>query len=166
MSLRMRFLLALGLGGGLFLLAATILIFDRMETAMEHQLEKQFQIDAEFRLKNLNFKFKELTEHLRSTAKLPMFSSIRFNQLTLNQAALKNDIRQLELYFYDSIKQDTELSQAIYINNQGAEIFRVDRSGISRHLSDKSQDETVRRMLTLKNDEFRIERVDINNKTQ
>jgi len=166
MSLRTRFLMALGLGGGLFLLAATILIFNRMESAMVHQLEKQFQVDAEFRLKNLNHKFNELTERFRSTAKLPMFSSMRFNQLTLNQAALKNDIRQLELYLYDSMKQNAELSQAIYINNQGAEIFRVDRLGINRHLSDKSQDDTVRRMLTLKNNEYRIEQENINNKTQ
>jgi len=166
MSLRTRFLMALGLGGGLFLLAATILIFNRMESAMVHQLQKQFHIDTEFRLNNLNHKFSELTEHIRSIANLPMFNSIRFNQLTLNQAALKNDIRQLELYIYDSIKQNSELSQVTYINNQGAEVFQVDRSGIKRHLSDKSQDKTVRRMLALKNNEFRIEQENINNKTQ
>ncbi len=166
MSLRTRFLLALGLGGGLFLFAATILIFNRMESAMVHQLEKQFQIDAQFRLKDLNYKFNELTERFRSTAKLPMFSSMRFNQLTLNRAALKNDIRQLELYLYDSMQQNTELSQAIYIDNQGAEIFRVDRSSINRYLSDRSQDATVRRMLALKNNEYRIKQDNINNKIQ
>ena len=163
MSLRIRFLLTLGLGGVFFLLITTLLIFDRMESAMVDQLEQQFKVDADYRLRNINRLFEELTNRFQSTSTLPMFRSMRFNQLTLNRAALKNDIRQLELHIHESMKKNIEISQVIYIGNKSQEIFRIEKSGIKDNLSDRSQDKTIQKMLSLKNGEYRITLNDTNN---
>lgn len=156
MSLRIRFLLTLGLGGVFFLLVTTLLIFDRMESAMIDQLELQFQTDANNRLNKLDHQFKELTNRFQSTATLPMFRSMRFNQLTLNRAALKNDIRQLELHIYESIKKHNDISQVQFINKQAQEVFRIEQTGIKANLSDRSQDLTVQKMLKLNKGEYRV----------
>ena len=163
MSLRVRFLLTLGLGGVVFLLITTFLIFDRMESAMKRQLEQQFQVDANYRLKNLNHVFEELTSRFQSTAELPMFRSMRFNQLTLNQAALKNDIRQLELYIHDSMGKNAEISQVTFINNKSLEIFRIEQTGIKSNLSDRSQDRVIQQMLTLASGKYRITLQNVDN---
>ncbi len=166
MSLRARFILSLGLGGILFLFIITVSVFSHMESAMVEQLEQRFQSDVHSRIVGLNTIFSEQTEHFQFAARLPMFRSMRFHQLTLNQSALKNDVRQLELYFLDLINQNSELTQVRYINKQGAEIFRVNRSSIKRNLSDLSQDKRVNEMLKLKFGSFKISKQRINGKIQ
>lgn len=156
MSLRTRFVLSFGLGSIIFLLVITILIFNRTESAMESQLKLRFQTDVHSRIVELNNIFTELGKDFQLAARLPLFRSMRFHQLTLNQPALKNDVRQIELYFMDLIHQRAEWSQVRYVNKQGIETFRVDRSGIKHDLIDMSQDKTVMKMLELKPGDFRI----------
>lgn len=156
MSLRTRFILTFGVGGVSLLLIITILVFYRMELAMDKQLEQQFRIDTRNRIAGLNHAFVEISEDSKVASRLPMFRSMRFHQLTLNQAALKNDIRQLELYFFDFINQYPGLYQVQFINKVGSEIFRVENTGIRKNLSDMSQDKMAIEALKLKEGEVLV----------
>lgn len=164
MSLRTRFILTLGFGGAFFLFVITVLVFYRMEVVMESQLKQQFQSDIQHRIAGLNKLFSERTTRFQSIAKLPMFKSMRFHELSLNQAALKNDIRQMELYGLDLINQDDALSKILYIDSNGSEVFRVERSGIKSHLSDRSQDVVVQKMLTMGDVEYSVTHEKVNDK--
>jgi len=166
MSLRSQFVLYFGLGGVFLLFVITTLVFYRMESAMELQLEQQFKVDAQKRVAGLNHSFDVLRENFESMARLPMFRSMRFHQLTLNQAALKNDIRQLELFFFDWINQNIELTQVQYVNKMGAEVFRIENKGIRQNLTDMSQDKVVSEVLKLKRGDFSITSYRINNQIQ
>ena len=156
MSLRTRFLLTYGVGGVLSLLVITLLIFYRMEAVMEKQLVQQFKYDSDNRIASLNHTFDELNERFISAVTLPMYKSMRYHQLTLNDSAYKNDIRQLELYFLEWVQQSTSLGEVRYVNQAGSEILRVDKNGIKRNLSDLSQDKSVKMVLNLKKNESRI----------
>jgi len=164
MSLRTRFILIFGIGGIFFLLVITSLVFYRVESTMKQQLEQQFHNDVHARIQGLNHSFDEITERFQSTAKLPMFRSMRFHQLTMNHAAFKNDVRQMELYILDIVNQYDELSQVMYINNKGAEVFRVDRSGIKSNLSDRSQDKVVNKMMGLGLGDLSVTQESVNGK--
>ena len=165
MSLRTKFILTIGLGGIFFLFIITSLVFNSMGSTMEYQLKQRFESDAKARLDNFNNKLTSLTEKFTSMSNLPMFRSMRFNQLTLNHAALKNDIREMELYILDSIHKNTDITQVRYINNKAAEVFRIDQSGIKTNLSDLTQDTTIREMLKIPYGHSRITLSSNNSKT-
>ena len=164
MSLRTRFILTFGIGGVLFLLVVTILVFSRMESVLHDQLKHQFDLDSKNRISNLNYSFNTFSQQFRSSARLPMFRSMRFHQLTLNQAALKNDVRQLELYFVDWINQNKELTKVRYINKFGAEVLRVENTGIKKNLSDMSYNKVVSNMLKLQKGKIGVSIDSYNNK--
>lgn len=127
-----------------------------MESEMEKQLKQQFKLDALNRITGINHTFDELVKNFQAAAKLPMFRSMRFHQLTLNRSAYKNDVRQLELYFLEWIQQDKELSQISYFNTKGLETLRVERKGIKQNLTDMSHDEMMNDILKLNSGESRI----------
>ena len=156
MSLKTRFILTFGLGGIGFLLIITLIVFEKMEAEMVRQLEQQFYSDGQAQIVSLNDNLEAMTERFQSVSSIPMFRSMRFHELTLNKAALKNNIRQIELYFLDFIKQQLPLSQVRFVGKNGAEVFRVDKSGIQRNLSDLSQDKTIKEVLKLEYGQFRI----------
>jgi len=156
MLLKARFILAFGVVGVAFLLVISILVFYKMQLAIEVPLKQQFEIDAQSRIGNLNEIFIGKTKQFQSVARLPMFKSMRFNQLTLNKPAFKNDIRQMELYLLDVIKKNKEISQIRYINSKGSELFRVTSSGIKSNLLDLSNDAIIKQKLKLPVDDFEI----------
>lgn len=164
MSIRAKFILFFGLGGVIFLFVITLLVFNRMELAMQVQLEKQFRSDVHSRIAGLNAVFSGQKERFQSSARLPMFRSMRFHQLTLNQPALKNDVRQMELHLLDLMNKNVEISQVRYINNKGYEVLRVDKSGINKNLSDLSQDKMVNEMLGLGFGDLRLTRKIVDNR--
>ena len=157
MSLKLRFILYFGLGTVFFIFLITVLVFNRIESTMEDQLLAQFTIDGENRIERFDSEFSEITRDFKISTSLPMFSSIRFHTLTLNKEGYKNDIRQLELYFYDLIKKSSEINQVRYITQQGREAFLVQRDGISSNLRDFSTDSTVVSLLKMKRNEVIIE---------
>jgi len=89
MSLKTRFILSFGIGGIILLLVITFLVFSRMESAMVNQLQKQFEIDTKNRIASLDYTFSELSRDFKTAAHLPIFRSMHFHELTLNQAAKK-----------------------------------------------------------------------------
>ena len=157
MSLKLRFILFFGLGTVFFIFVITVLVFSRMESAMEKQLFEQFTINAQSKIDRLDNELTELTRDLKISTSLPMFSSMRFHTLTLNEAGYKNDIRQLELYFYDLLKKSSEINEIRYITQKGREAFKVDQNGINSNLRDVSADSKVSPLFNLKKDEVRIE---------
>jgi len=149
MKLKTRFTLVYGIGGTVFLFLVTLLVFLSMESAMEKQLKKQFLTDAESRIEGLNNRFISLKDQFKSVANVPMFRNMRFHQLTLNQAAYDTDIRQLELYFLDLIKQHPEVDRIQYVDKNAKELIHVNAQTIKRNLSDLSQDSVTNNMLSL-----------------
>ena len=147
MILRTRLLLTFGVGSLVFIFAIALLVFSRMETVMSEQLHQQFRIDANSRINSLNKSFGDLTGNFEHTAELPIFNSMNFHELTLNTAALKNDIRQLELYFFKLIKKRSEISRIQYLSNNGGEILRIEPTGIKKNLSDLSQTPAVKNVI-------------------
>jgi signal transduction histidine kinase len=114
-----------------------------METAMSSQLFEQFHYDAKHRIASLNSELIIMTKEFMTYTRLPMYSSMRYHELTLNSGGLKNDIRQLELYFYELIKEQSYLSSITFIDNNALEVFKIDRKGISSNLQDLSLDKQV-----------------------
>ncbi len=166
MSLKKRFIIFFGIGGMLLLLLSTYLIFNRMEAAMKSQLEQQFRADIKKRFLDFKNTLIDKEKKFEDISKLPMFKSMRFHELTLNKAALKNDIRQLELYLYEQIRNQPELIQIRYVNGKGLEVFRIEKSGISQNLSDMSQNKLIESKLDLKLGKVDVTQgVDKNNKT-
>ena len=157
MSLKLRFILFFGFGTVFFILVIAILVFSRMESTMEDQLLTQFSIDGQSRIERFDNEFSEITKEFKISTSLPMFSSIRFHTLTLNDAGYKNDIRQLELYFYDLIRKSSEINEIRYITQKGREAFRVQEDGINSNLRDLSTDNKMLTLLKLKKNEVIVE---------
>ena len=156
MNLRSRFILFFGIGGVCFLLAVTTLVFGRMEAAMTEQLKQQFQEAIQNRIANLSRDFNERTTDFKLISQLPMFKSMRFNQLTLNKAAERNNVRQLELSFLKMIRQRPEVLGVKYINQAGFEVVQVDQTGIKKSLSDISREPEIIKALNLQRGDFII----------
>ncbi|MFC2074193.1 ATP-binding protein [Campylobacterota bacterium] len=155
MSLKTRFILTFGFGTVLFMFLITILVFNRMESAMEKQLFQQFNNDGLNSLAWFSEEIHDLDIHFTSSTSLPMFNSMRFHQLTLNKAGHKNDIRQLELYFYGLIQKNTEISEIVFVDKQALEVFRINRQGISSDLHDMSLNRQIIGLLQLQKGEIR-----------
>ncbi|MBT7307539.1 MAG: hypothetical protein HN842_04935 [Gammaproteobacteria bacterium] len=158
MSLKLRFFLGYGVGGVTFLFIISWLVFQRTELTMERQLTQQFEVDANDRIEGVMRQFSDLTERFQAAARLPTFKSMRFNQLTLNPAGLKSDMRHLELYFYDWIRNEKILKAVSFIDMEGVERFRIDPSGINRNLSDHSRDPQLTETLSRVNPKTHIMR--------
>lgn len=157
MSLKLRFLLFFGVGSVFFIFLITVLVFNRIESTMENQLLAQFTIDGQSRIEQFDRELSEVTRNFQISTALPMFSSIRFHTLTLNKAGYKNDIRQLELYFYDLIKKSSEINEIRYIIQNGREAFHVTQNGINSNLRDLSTDAKIRSLLELVKDEVVVD---------
>ncbi|WP_135081918.1 ATP-binding protein [Terasakiella sp. SH-1] len=166
MSLRTRFILYFGLGGAFFLVALSVLVFNRMEAVMTEELKQRFQENFHNRVTGLSQLLNARSKEFQSSAKLPMFRSMRFHQLTLNTAAEKNDIRHLELSFMEMIEQRPEIQKVRFINQKGFEALRVESSGIKRALSDYSVDPEIQHILNLKQGEFSVKKTGHDNKVK
>ena len=156
MSLQTRFILLYGLGSVFFLILVTLLVFTRMQAEMVEQLEQQFVTDARGKIEGLSRSLQQTKERFRAGASVPMFRAMRFHQLTMNQAALQDDIRQLELYFLDQQMNQEGLDVVRFIDTKGAELLRVEYSAVARKLKDLSVDAQVRAALQLEAEEIKV----------
>jgi len=138
------------------LVVFAFVVFDRLETAMVRNIQQQFEADACGKLDGLRKSLLQTTERFRFSEDIPIFRSMRFHQLTLNRAALHNDIRQLELYFLELQKNDPELKRVRYIDEKGTEILRIENSSIAQNLADLSHDHDVRKALELTHGEVSV----------
>lgn len=149
MTLQTRFILIYGVGSAFFLIVFAVLVFNRLETSMFNQLQQQFEADAGSEISGLQRNLSQTTERFRFSSEIPIFRSMRFNQLTLNNAALSNDIRHLELYFLELQQNNPEIRAIHYLDPNGFEVLRVEKSSIIQKLKDLSQDREVKNALEL-----------------
>jgi len=152
MSLQTRFVLYFGVGIVFFVFLITVAVFNRMEGAMSSQLLKQFHYDATHRISFLDNEFLTMFNELHTYTRLPMYRSMRYHELTLNSGGFKNDIRQLELYFYELIQEQPYLSSITFIDSKAFEVFKVEKKGISSNLRDLSLNKQVMFLSTLEKD--------------
>ena len=148
MSLRSRFILIYGVGSIFFLALITLLVFSRMETVMIKQLQQQFYLNAEKKISSLNDAIQGLENSYRSISSIPMFRSMRYHQLTLNEAALRNDIRQLELFLLRFQQQHEEINRIRFLTEKGQEAILIKGKMIIRKLANMGQDAQVKKALT------------------
>jgi len=142
-SLQTRLFVYFSLIGALFLVTITLLIFNRMENSMVSQLRTQFENDTRASVESVQQSFEQLGVRFRVSSEIPMFRALRFHQLTLNKAAMGDDIRQLELYFLEMQDSVPDLKRIQYVDSNGVEIFHIENSGISNHLVDLSQQQDI-----------------------
>jgi len=138
------------------LVTFALLVFNRLETAMVSKIRQQFEMDAGSKIDGLRKSLSQTTERFLFSEDIPIFRSIRFHQLTLNRAALSNDIRQLELYFLELQKNDPELKRVRYIDEKGTEILHIEKSSIAQNLADLSHEHDVRKALELTHGEVSV----------
>ncbi len=131
-------------------------VFFHMARSMEAQHKAQFVSDTNARLDGIVLHIKELSDHFSAYAELPSFRLIRFNELSLNQAAVREDIRRLELYFLDIQHQQANFQAVRFIGNDGSEVFKVANATIQGGLGDLSQHPETIMAQDLKQGEMRV----------
>ena len=120
--------------GFLIINAAGYYIFNTMFSSLVNQQKERFHEESRAKINILNERLKNLTQSFNSFSQLPSFRSIRFYKLTLNKLAVDENIRQLELYFFDILKSNRYLTQVRFIDKRGNEIFKIDKQSIHNDL--------------------------------
>jgi hypothetical protein len=156
MSLQSRFVLLYGIGGSFFLALLTFLVFASMEKEMVERLREQFEIDAKIGVQAIERNLQQQSEQFQFSASIPMFRAMHFHEMTRNKAALRNDIRQLELYFLQQQKNQVNLHQIRLFDEQGWELLRIEEDTIADDLADMSASPDVQNGLLLAPGESKI----------
>ena len=154
MSLRSYFIIVFGLSSIFFLFSVSFSLFNRMESIMVNNLSSSFQVGANHKIEEINQKLLQLNESFSTKTKLPLFNSMRFYTLTLNDAAIKNDIRQLELYFFQLVRESDELIRVRYIDTKAFEVFLIEENQIKANLANRSFDKKIIEFLKLNKNEI------------
>jgi len=147
--------------GFIIFAAAGCFMLDEMNSTLLFQQKEQFQKDAKLKIDIFNNRLNVLTNNFKSFSQLPSFRSIRFNELTLNKLVVQQNIRQLELFFFELIKESSYLLQIKYLDKDGNERFKVDKKNIYYDLSSISQYDHILH-LDLKSSENHIELINDN----
>lgn len=124
--------------GFLIIILAGYLIFYNMNQSMRQQQKDQFYSESQAKIKILNDQFSRTTQNFQVYAQLPSFRSIRFYTLTLNNLAVEESKRQLELFFFDIHKNYRFLNEISFIDNSGNEIFKINNQTIEHKLKNIS----------------------------
>lgn len=122
-------------------------VFHQMNASLLKQHEEQFRSESVTRIKIFKEHIRHITDNFQAYSQLPSFRSIRFYTLTLNQLAVEDNIRQLELFFLDIQKNNNYLEQIRFIDNDGNEIIKVDKNAIQYNLANISQYSNVIHLL-------------------
>ncbi len=122
-------------------------VYHQMNTSLLNQREEQFRAESTTRIQIIKEHIINVTENFQAYSQLPSFSSIRFYSLTLNQLAVEENERQLELFFFDIVKNNNYLENIRFIDNQGNEIINVDKEAIQYNLTNISQYSNVLHLL-------------------
>ena len=127
---------------------------------LQHQQE-QFYAESESKIKILKERIDNVTENFQSYAQLPSFKSIRFHSLTLNRLAVEESQRQLELFFFDSLKNNEHLIAVQFIGNEGNEIIKVDQFAIHSVFGNVLHNESASHIieLDLGHNEFQLDTI-------
>ncbi|MBF0266470.1 MAG: GGDEF domain-containing protein, partial [Gammaproteobacteria bacterium] len=114
----------------LFIVGTGYWLLTVMSSSLKQEQEKQFQLVATSKANIINNYIDDLYNNFKTYAQLPSFQSIRFYRLTLNQLAVKESVRQLELFFFDLIKNNQLIVDIKYIDEVGTLTLHVDQKNI------------------------------------
>ena len=108
------------------LLVFTIVIvgFFAFRHFMNTQVYSQHQVfvtNAEATLGSINSRILNLSNQLDSYTELPSFGEIHYHKLTMNQAAVNQNKRSLELYFFSLHRREPGYSAISFIDANGRE---------------------------------------------
>lgn len=156
MKLHSRTALTAAIAGFTVVIVLGMFVFFHMGRAMEEQHKGRFVADTHARLDALALHIKQLSDHFSTYAELPGFKLMRFNELSLNDAAVREDTRRLELYFLDIQQRQPIFHTVRFIGNDGSEIFKVANATIQGSLGDLSQHPETKMALGLKQGEMRV----------
>ncbi|MDH5765131.1 MAG: ATP-binding protein [Gammaproteobacteria bacterium] len=156
MRLKNNLLLTYGLGGILLISIITTLIFIYTQKAMSDQLRIQFLTDSESHTLNFTQHIKLFSNDLTQITKLPIFKSLRYHELTLNEPAKRDDIRQIELYFIEQQIHNPYIQEIQLIDTSGMEIINVYNKSISTSHKDYSINNNILTALNLKSGQTEI----------
>ncbi|OOZ39094.1 hypothetical protein BOW53_13020 [Solemya pervernicosa gill symbiont] len=120
--------------GIVVIVVSSVTIFRYMEESLIEQHREQFIIDSTAKLDGLVNTLEERRFHLNAFTQLPTFKSLRFHQLSLNYAAIRDDLRHLELYFLELQHRQPDFLSVHYFNNEGTERFSVKNGIIQNQL--------------------------------
>ncbi|MHB8887024.1 MAG: diguanylate cyclase domain-containing protein [Methylovirgula sp.] len=142
-------------GFALFFVLA-IFSFLHITYTLEARHKAEFMAFADAKQSDFSRHFQELSALLFVTAELPAFRHMRFSELTLDTAAVRHSIRELELFFVDAQRREEYFNAVRFIGNDGSEIFKVENATIGVNLGDVSQDPQTILALGLKRGEMRV----------
>lgn len=120
--------------GFILVTIAGYLILDQMNHSEFVHQEKIFHTDAKLKINIFKNNLNNLSQKFKTYAQLPAFKSIRFHSLTLNKLGVAENMRQLELFFFEIIKHNRYLQEIKFIDDHGNERLRVDKSTIHHKL--------------------------------
>ena len=147
--------------GFLMITIAGYYVFYEMNASLLKQHEEQFRTESETRIQIFKEHIINITENFQAYSQLPSFKSIRFYSLTLNQLAVEENKRQLELFFFDIQRNNSYLEKIRFVDNDGNEIIKVDKNSIQYNLNNISQNTDVMHLLerNIKPDEIHIDAI-------
>ncbi|MDH5471612.1 MAG: ATP-binding protein [Gammaproteobacteria bacterium] len=149
MKLQSRFLLVYGLGGIAFLAATTFVVFFSMQNSMTEKLESQFLANAEIKFAKAYEVLNDITLHFQANTRLPMFRLYRYHNLTLNEPAKRDDIRQLELFFHEQQNINPTIIRTQFIDTDGFELLHIENKNIIKKHRDLSKNTYIKQALLL-----------------
>jgi len=143
----------------LTLIVVGYFLFYTMYSSLATQYEEQFNIASESKINIFKERVDFYSERFKSYAQLPSFKTMRFHSLTLNDLAVEESKRHLELFFFDMIKNNHYIERIRFLDNDGAEIINVDHNTIHYNLSNITFFKNVAHVLTqdLKPDEIHMD---------
>lgn len=127
-----------------------------LTTSMIEAQRVLFMSDADAKLQSLDAQIQALNKQLLSYTEIPAFQTIRYYQLTLNDAGVKQSIRSLELYFLALHQLQSEFRSISFVREDGTEWFRISDGAIQSVLNNLTHDLSIRRMLALEQSESHL----------
>ena len=156
MSLNTRFFLLYGVGTAFLVSLVTLVVFNHVESIMLDHLKHRFEEKVRGELRLLQNNVLQTTKRFEFVTEMPLFRAMRFHQLTLNEAAWKDDVRQLELYFLEMQRNQPSLKVIHFMDPKGMELFRIEKLRVVRDASNTSQRPDMQALMQLEKKSVRV----------
>jgi diguanylate cyclase (GGDEF)-like protein len=107
-----------------------LLAFRHFMNSLVYSQHQIFVTNAEASLESINSRILNLSNQLESYTELPSFGEIYYHQLTMNQAAVNQNKRSLEIYFFSLHRREPGYSAISFIDVNGREQMRISEQAI------------------------------------
>lgn len=142
---------------------AGLFTFRHFMNSLVYSQYQIFMTNAEATLTSINSRILNLANQLDSYTEIPSFGEIHYHQLTMNQAAVNQNKRSLELYFFSLHRREPGYSAISFIDLTGREQIRISQQAISNVYRDFSADKAFQH---LKDNAYQKSLLSLNNNLQ